>query len=83
VQNAGIVRFRPTADGGTQIDVKISYTPPGGVLGHAVAALFGADPEGAMEEDMGRLKSLLEDGKTSTDESRVGLEELSGVGRGA
>ncbi len=83
VQNAGIVRFRPTADGGTQIDVKISYTPPGGVLGHAVAALFGADPERAMEEDMVRLKSLLEDGMTSTDESRVELEELSGVGRGA
>lgn len=83
VENAGIVRFRPTSDGGTQIDVRLSYNPPGGALGHAVAALFGADPKRAMDEDMGRLKSLLEEGKTSTDEGRVELEELTGVGRGA
>ena len=65
VENAGIVRFRSNPDGTTQIDVRISYNPPGGAVGHAVASLFGADPKRAMDEDMVRLKSLLEEGKTS------------------
>jgi uncharacterized membrane protein len=76
VENAGIVRFRPNPDGTTQIDVRISYNPPGGAIGHAVAALFGADPKRAMDEDMVRLKSLLEEGKTRADGKRVSLDEL-------
>jgi len=77
VENAGIVRFRPNPDGTTQIDVRISYNPPGGAIGHAIAALFGADPKRAMDEDMVRLKSLLEEGKTRADGKRVSLDELS------
>jgi uncharacterized membrane protein len=77
VENAGIVRFRPNPDGTTQIDVRISYNPPGGAIGHAVAALFGADPKRAMDEDMVRLKSLLEEGKTTADGKRVSLDDLS------
>jgi uncharacterized membrane protein len=77
VENAGIVRFRPNPDGTTQIDVRISYNPPGGAIGHAVAALFGADPKRAMDEDMVRLKSLLEEGKTRADGKRVSLDDLS------
>ena len=77
VENAGIVRFRPNPDGTTQIDVRISYNPPGGAIGHAVAALFGADPKRAMDEDMVRLKSLLEEGRTRADGRRVSLDELS------
>jgi len=61
VQTAGRVRFRPTPDGNTEIDVHLSYTPPAGVLGHAIASLFGTDPKHAMDEDMVRLKSLLEE----------------------
>jgi uncharacterized membrane protein len=48
VANTGRVRFRSNPDGTTQIDVRISYNPPGGALGHAVAAVFGADPKRAM-----------------------------------
>jgi uncharacterized membrane protein len=77
VENAGIVRFRPNPDGTTQIDVKLSYNPPGGAVGHAVASLLGADPKRAMDEDMVRLKSLLEERKTSADEGPVRLDELS------
>jgi uncharacterized membrane protein len=76
VESSGLVRFRSNPDGTTQIDVKLSYNPPGGTLGHAVASLFGADPESAMDEDMVRLKSLLEEGKTSADGGRVLLDEL-------
>jgi uncharacterized membrane protein len=67
VKTAGRVHFQPTLDGNTEIDVHMSYNPPAGALGHAVASLFGADPKRAMDEDMVRLKSLLEEGKTRAD----------------
>jgi uncharacterized membrane protein len=72
VETAGRVQFRPTPDGNTEIDVRLSYTPPAGALGHAVASLFGADPKQAMDEDMVRLKSLLEEGKESKTTSPTG-----------
>lgn len=67
VETAGSVRFQPTAEGETEIDVQMSYNPPAGALGHAVATFFGADPNRAMDEDILRLKSLLEEGKTRAD----------------
>jgi uncharacterized membrane protein len=77
VETAGRVRFEPTGDDRTEIDVQMSYNPPAGALGHAVATLFGADPKRAMDEDMVRLKSLLEEGKTRADEP-VLLDEVTG-----
>jgi uncharacterized membrane protein len=56
----------------------MSYNPPGGAIGHAVAALFGADPKRAMDEDFVRLKSLLEIGKTRLPGGRVRREEIAG-----
>jgi uncharacterized membrane protein len=76
VQTAGRVRFRPTSDGNTKIDVHLSYNPPAGALGHAVASLFGTDPKRAMDEDMVRLKSLLEEGKTRAEGEPVHLAEV-------
>lgn len=86
VQTAGRVRFRPLPDGGTEIDVQMSYNPPAGALGHGVASIFGSDAKQAMDEDMVRLKSLLEEGKTRADKERVHLDEVisgrnSGAGR--
>jgi uncharacterized membrane protein len=79
VKSAGIVRFDPNPEGGTRVTVRMSYNPPAGVLGHAVASLFGVDPKKAMDEDLVRLKSLLETGKTSSDGKDVTQEELSGA----
>ncbi|MGH7509108.1 MAG: SRPBCC family protein [Gemmatimonadales bacterium] len=76
VETAGRVRFRPTPEGNTEIDVQMSYNPPAGALGHAVASLFGADPKRAMDEDMVRLKSLLEEGKTRADGEPVHLDDV-------
>jgi uncharacterized membrane protein len=77
VDSAGRVRFQTLQDRSTEIDVQLSYNPPAGAVGHAVAALFGADPKRAMDEDMVRLKSLLEEGKTRADQGPVGLEEVT------
>lgn len=74
VQTAGIVRFEATPEGATRIDIKLSYNPPAGALGHAVASLFGADPKTAMDEDVMRLKSLLEEGKTTAKGKGVAID---------
>ena len=71
VHHAGFVRFDDNWDGSTRVSVQLSYVPPAGALGHAVAQLFGVDPRQAMHEDLIRLKSLLEEGRTSTDENKV------------
>ena len=77
VKHAGFVRFDPSRDGGTRVSVQMEYLPPAGVLGHAVAQLFGVDPRQAMNEDLIRLKSLLEQGKTSSTKgtAELGTEE--------
>jgi uncharacterized membrane protein len=56
----------------------MGYTPPAGVLGHAVASLFGSDPKHAMDEDLARLKTLLEQGKTSSEGQDIRAEDLPG-----
>ena len=77
VHHAGFVRFDQNRDGSTRVSVQMDYLPPAGVLGHAVAQLFGVDPRQAMHEDLMRLKSLLEVGKTSSSEgtAEFGTEE--------
>jgi uncharacterized membrane protein len=76
VDTAGRVSFTRMPDDTIQINLRMSYTPPAGGIGHAVAALFGADPKRAMDEDMVRLKSILEDGKTTAQGQPVHVEEV-------
>ena len=71
VQSTGFVRFDENRDGSTRVTVQMIYLPPAGVVGHAVAQLFGVDPRQAMNDDLIRLKTLLEEGKASTDETTV------------
>jgi uncharacterized membrane protein len=63
VETAGHIRFEAQGDA-TRLDIRLRYNPPAGTLGHLVAAIFGMDPKHAMDEDLVRLKSLLEQGKT-------------------
>jgi uncharacterized membrane protein len=66
VESAGVIRFEPALDGlATRLDVRLSYNPVAGYIGHAVAALLGAAPKKLLDEDILRLKSLLEEGKTT------------------
>jgi uncharacterized membrane protein len=61
VEQSGSIDLSPTSDG-TIATVRISYKPPAGVLGQAVARLFGRDPKRQLEEDLTRMKSLVERG---------------------
>jgi len=67
VHSAGFVRFDGNRDGSTRVTVQMSYVPPAGAVGHAVAQLFGVDPRQAMNDDLMRLKALLEGGRTSSE----------------
>jgi uncharacterized membrane protein len=63
VDNAGSVHFKP-ATGGRQTEVRVilRYDPPGGVVGAAVARLFGEAPNVQVAEDLQRFKQLIETG---------------------
>jgi uncharacterized membrane protein len=80
IANAGVVRFEPISDWSTRVDIHLSYNPPAGALGHLAALLFGADPKSAMDEDLVRLKSLLEEGKTSAPGKKLTREDLGDSG---
>ncbi|RYF12538.1 MAG: SRPBCC family protein [Deltaproteobacteria bacterium] len=60
--NAGSVDFSSLPSGGTRLHVQLSYDPPAGKLGHAIATLFGVNPEQQMQEDLARCKKMLESG---------------------
>lgn len=64
LRNCGSVRFEPE-NGGTRVHVRRFYNPVGGMLSHSPAALLGADPKHVLDEDMARMKSLFEIGKTT------------------
>jgi uncharacterized membrane protein len=63
LENAGAVRFSREG-AGTRLDIRFCYNPPTHA-GAAVAELFGADPRAQLNQDLGRLKSLLESGTGS------------------
>lgn len=59
LENAGIIRFTSTGSG-TRVDLRVCYHPPAGGAGQAVAELLGSDPRAKLNEDLGRMKALLE-----------------------
>ena len=61
VNNAGSVHFTPVGDGTTtEVRVVLSYEPPAGRLGAAVAKLFGEEPSSQVEDDLRRFKQVME-----------------------
>lgn len=71
VQHSGIVRFRPAPrDRGTEVTVILSYDPPGGVVGDALARLLNVVTEQQIKEEIRRFKAVLEAGETATIEGQ-------------
>lgn len=66
VEHSGLIRFDST-DKGTRVHVRLSYNPPAGVVGHAVAMLLGADPKHELDDDLLRMKRFIEAGTVSHD----------------
>jgi uncharacterized membrane protein len=67
IDNAGSVHFSRLPDGrGTELKVVLRYDPPAGVLGAAISKILGEDPAANVQEDLRRLKMLLETGEIAT-----------------
>ncbi|HUE74955.1 MAG TPA: SRPBCC family protein [Pirellulaceae bacterium] len=61
IGTAGSVHFRPApGDRGTEVRVVLSYNPPGGRAGHALAWLAGRDPASQVREDLRKFKQIME-----------------------
>ena len=64
VPNAGSVRFVPAPDGvSTEVHVVLVYEIPGGRVGKAIAKYFGEEPHQQLDDDLRRLKQVLETGE--------------------
>jgi uncharacterized membrane protein/uncharacterized protein YwbE len=76
VQHCGVVRFDPTPFGGTRVQLRFSYRPPLGTVGEVFGELFNVYPKHALDQDLARVKSLLEQGKTTAHHEHVRLEDV-------
>jgi uncharacterized membrane protein len=83
LENAGVIRFLP-AGTGTRVNLRFCYYPPAGGAGQAVVALLGSDPRAKLNEDLGRMKDLLEATRRSEMHGKESEPEVrDDVGRGA
>jgi uncharacterized membrane protein len=66
IDNTGSVYFEPIDYGkATRVRVTLRYDPPGKQFGAAIARLFSEEPAGQIEQDLRRLKQLMETGEVS------------------
>ena len=74
IAHAGLVRFDSNPDGTTRIDIRLTYNPVAGGLGHLVASLFGAEPKSEIDSDLVRMKTIIEDGAPPHDAAQKHAE---------
>jgi uncharacterized membrane protein len=67
IESAGLVRFMRNEAEGTSIEIKLSYNPPAGAVGHGIVKMLGVDPKAQMDEDLMRMKTLIETGNPPHD----------------
>jgi uncharacterized membrane protein len=64
IRNEGRVRFvRAPKDLGTEVHVELRYEQPGGSAGQLLARVAGEDPRQQLDDDLRRLKQVLETGE--------------------
>ena len=82
VESEGRLRFDENRDGSTRLDVRMSYNPPAGAVGHALAKLFGVDPKTEMDDDLARVKVMLETGRPPRDAAEPVEQSPAEMGAG-
>lgn len=71
VDHAGSVLFRDAPAGnGTEVKVELQYNPPAGTAGAVISKLWGEEPTMQIEDDLRRLKQILEVGEVLTTEGQ-------------
>lgn len=64
IDNAGAIRFERAPGGrGTMVKINLEYNLIGGVLGAAIAKLFGKEPNQQLDDDLRRFKQVMEVGE--------------------
>ena len=77
VRHAGTVRFKDApGDRGTEVHVELTYEPPAGPIGVALAKLTGEEPSQQISEDLRRFKQLMETGAIPRSEATNGERRL-------
>jgi uncharacterized membrane protein len=83
IDSTGAAIFTDAPGGrGTEVHVELQYKPPVGMLGAAVAALWGKGPAWQMEEGLHRLKQILEVGEIPTTQGQPSGREAGHVPSG-
>jgi uncharacterized membrane protein len=78
VDNAGAVWFKDAPGGrGTEVKVEFQYNPPAGIVGAAVASLWGKEPGLQVERDLRRLRQILEAGEVITTDGQTSGREIT------
>ncbi len=73
VRNSGRIEFIDAAPGrGTMVRATISYDPPAGALGRAVAKVLQREPNVQARRDLRRFKQLMETGEITNSASPSG-----------
>lgn len=76
VPNRGTVRFTPAPGArGTEVHVDLEYSVPGGRVSSTIAKLFGREPGQQVEDDLRRLKQLLETGEIARSSGSARLSQ--------
>lgn len=71
IEHEGIVSFEPAPGGrGTIVRVSLTYIPPAGKVGVRIAKLFGEEPGVQIDDDLRRMKQLIETGEIATTEGQ-------------
>jgi uncharacterized membrane protein len=71
VDHAGSVLFRDAPWGrGTEVRIELQYNPPAGAAGALISRLWGEEPTQQIDDDMLRLKQILEIGEVLTTEGQ-------------
>ena len=70
VTNAGSVHFEEAPGHGTYVKVVLNYNPPGGKAASLLAKLFGKEPGQLIEQNLRRLKQLVETCEIPTTEGQ-------------
>jgi uncharacterized membrane protein len=67
VDHAGSVLFRDAPWGrGTEVRIELQYNPPAGAAGALISSLWGEEPTQQINDDLLRLKQILEVGEVLT-----------------
>ena len=78
VDIAGTVRFeRAHGNRGTVVKIEMQYRPPGGMLGAAVARVFGKEPAVQVDQALRCFKQLMETGEIATTEGQPAGRSMS------